>query len=897
MKRKLKQFFKRAMAFITVFVMVLMIFPVSRVSAASDHVEKTSRLPYGYDFTGAYSNVPSKYSGHCMSANEVERWTYVTATGARHPAYCIEFRNNNFTPGGSVSSSTNFDKLNDTQQVYATSALMYGYDGTTKWGYSADAEYYATQVMMWAIADNVFNNAAYESNFVYGFSTDWITGTYHPEIRDIYYKIKSEILNHKKIPSFARLSSSTAPTVTLSYNPSTGYYETTLTDTNNILASFTFEFGSDVRVTRSGNTLKLQTKSVIQNPRTVSTYKSATLQNPNSLIVWWELLEDKCGADQVKVHSENRTDPIRAYVKLKTNSLSKAHIVKVSEDGNVSGIQIRITNAQLGYDKTFTTNSTGEINVTDLIDGYTYTATEVGTPDRYNQPQSQTFTASIAKTVELRFQNTLKKGWAQIRKEDSETGKQIAGAVYGLYNSQGVLMESVTTTAEGYAKTVNQYPYGSYYWQEITPPQGYVLNPTKYPVSITTNGQTVSVTATDDAQLVQIEVVKQGEVLTNFDYRMTEFGKVYAPIYEVRNLDGSTFEMVALTDIVSPDGTLWYHKGDIIDTQTTANGSPAVFKPLRSLSGKVLVRETEAPYGYFLGVNEFEIELGYDSSGVKQFVVNADAENDRQKYKFRFTKTIEENEIYPNPEAYEQMIFGVRTKTPVVNADGEEILGQDELVDIVRLNDSCQGISNTDYWEGADLYLQELQAAEGYNLNPEKYDFGFQYTEQTIPLVWEDLNETHGEILNTVVRGKVELRKSSSLDNRILQNAHYEIYDSNGNCVETLITDENGYAISTMLPYGDYVLKEIIAPDRYHLEPLEYPFTISEQGQVITFDMEDAPKIGAIVARYFEKGYSESIGGIHSGTPTGDSSHLAGTLFLLILSGIGILLLKRRSQK
>ena len=70
-----------------------------------------------------------------------------------------------------------------------------------------------------------------------------------------------------------------------------------------------------------------------------------------------------------------------------------------------------------------------------------------------------------------------------------------------------------------------------------------------------------------------------------------------------------------------------------------------------------------------------------------------------------------------------------------------------------------------------------------------------------------------------------------------------------------------------------------------------------EQGQVITFDMEDAPKIGAIVARYFEKGYSESIGGIHSGTPTGDSSHLAGTLFLLILSGIGILLLKRRSHK
>ena len=308
MKGTAKKFWKRISAALMAIMMVVTFLPAS-VSAAADHIEKTSRLPYGYDFTGAYTNVPAKYKGHCMTANEVERWTFVSADGKRYPAYCIEFRNPNFTPGGAVSSSTNFDKLNRTQQQYATYALMYGYDGTTKWGYSADAEYYATQVMMWAIADNVFNNSTYESDFVNGFSTDWITGTYHREIRDLYFKIKSEILNHNKVPSFAKTNSVTASTVTLNYNASTGYYETTLTDTNNILASFTFEFGSDVKVTRSGNTLKLQTKTVIPNARTVSTYKSATLQNPNAKIVWWELLEDKCGADQVKVHGESRPCP------------------------------------------------------------------------------------------------------------------------------------------------------------------------------------------------------------------------------------------------------------------------------------------------------------------------------------------------------------------------------------------------------------------------------------------------------------------------------------------------------------------------------------------------------------------------------------------------------------
>ena len=340
---------------------------------------------------------------------------------------------------------------------------------------------------------------------------------------------------------------------------------------------------------------------------------------------------------------------------------------------------------------------------------------------------------------------------------------------------------------------------------------------------------------------------------------------------------------------------MWYHAGDLIDTQITGeDGSPAVFKPLRSLSGKVLIREKEAPYGYFLGSNEFEVELGYDSPEVQQFTVQVDAENSRQKYKLRFAKTIEENEVYPNPEAYQDIIFGVRTKAPVLNADGAEVLGADELVDVIGLDSSFNGISNTDYWEGADLYLQELQTAEGYNLNPEKYDFGFEYTEQTIPLVWKDLNETYNEILNTVIRGQVELYKRSSFDGKLLPNAHYDIYDLNGNYIETLVTDKEGHAISSMLPYGDYILKEMIAPDRYHLEPTEYPFSINEQGQVITFDMEDEPKIGMITADYTEQGHDEAIG-----IPTGDPSHLALTvsLSLLSLSGIGILLFKRRSRK
>lgn len=102
-----------------------------------------------------------------------------------------------------------------------------------------------------------------------------------------------------------------------------------------------------------------------------------------------------------------------------------AKIAKESEDGVVSGLQFRVTGN--GIDKTYTTDSKGQI--TDTLPAGTYTVTEVNTPGRYNTPASQSITVPDGGTATVTFSNTLKKGYVEIYKSDTTTGGPLAGAV------------------------------------------------------------------------------------------------------------------------------------------------------------------------------------------------------------------------------------------------------------------------------------------------------------------------------------------------------------------------------------------------------------------------------------------------------------------------------------
>ena len=73
------------------------------------------------------------------------------------PAYCVE-PDEHFTDGNKSIQET-FDALSRQEQQYITAAFIYGYDGHTKYGYSWQTEYVATQGIIWAIAVGAFNTS------------------------------------------------------------------------------------------------------------------------------------------------------------------------------------------------------------------------------------------------------------------------------------------------------------------------------------------------------------------------------------------------------------------------------------------------------------------------------------------------------------------------------------------------------------------------------------------------------------------------------------------------------------------------------------------------------------------------------------------------------------------
>lgn len=96
----------------------------------------------------------------------------------------------------------------------------------------------------------------------------------------------------------------------------------------------------------------------------------------------------------------------------------------------------------------------------------------------------------------------------ELYKTDTTTGKALAGAVYGIYNSANIRVGELKTNADGYAKS-GLLPYGDgYYLLEEQAPEGYVLDTTKQHFNIRTNNQTVTIRTANKSQMGQIAVRK-----------------------------------------------------------------------------------------------------------------------------------------------------------------------------------------------------------------------------------------------------------------------------------------------------------------------------------------------------------------------------------------------------
>ena len=173
---------------------------------------------------------------------------------------------------------------------------------------------------------------------------------------------------------------------------------------------------------------------------------------------------------------------------LKRGSLE---VVKTSEDNLVEGVKFHLYGTSLSglaVDEYAVTDGKGVAKFEDvLISGDTpYVLEEVDTAIRYVVPASQTAPIEWNKVTNRSFQNILKKFNVTVTKTDAETGTpqgdaSLAGAVYGIYKGEE-LIDTYTTDENGQFTTKYYVCGDDWTIREISPSEGYLLDPTIHKV-------------------------------------------------------------------------------------------------------------------------------------------------------------------------------------------------------------------------------------------------------------------------------------------------------------------------------------------------------------------------------------------------------------------------------
>ena len=437
-----------------------------------------------------------------------------------------------------------------------------------------------------------------------------------------------------------------------------------------------------------------------------------------------------------------------------------------------------------------------------------------------------------------------------------------AGAGFQIYDPDGnkvsmtftyptpTTIDTFYTDADGQLVTPEKLDYGKgYSLVEVQAPYGYVLDSTPVSFDVTEENSTqeggitlIKVDKPNMAQKGTISVEKTGEVFFGVNVSGEEDKDViYQPVYKVKGLAGAVYEITADEDVITPDGTLRYHKGDVVDTVTTDEDGTAKSKEL--YLGKYTVVETKAPTGMVINKEKHSVELTYAGQDVAVTETATSFVNERQKVKISLEKILEQDETFGigKNDEIKNISFGLYAKEDVVSSSGT-VIPADGLIEIITLDENGAATANTDLPFGS-YYVKEIATDEHYILSDTQYPFTFEYAGQNTETVEIKVNDGK-PIENKLIYGSVSGKKIDE-NGEALGGALIGIFKADEteftkeHAIMTATSEKDGSFSFAKVPYGQWIVREIEAPEGFVLDDTSYEVNIGENEQVIEVKITD----------------------------------------------------------
>ena len=792
-------------------------------------------------------------------------------------AYCMNFGLR--ADGGQLMNSYDdaSTSMSAQQRKLLSYCLYYGFNSTQKAAPSNSQcdEYIATQAMVWVIVADIFGTGSGDSA-----ARKLCNTAPSPDSSYSYYeRLRDNISSsyNATLPSFASRRISEAPTYELKWNEGSQRFETTLSDSNGVLSDFDFGI-SGYSVDKNGNSITISSTSVNTTATTGTFTSNAGKVETTSSCVFW--LTGKSGYQEF-ISERPTADPIKAYIKVKTENIGYGELTKTDESSGVklSGAVYGIYSDSgcTNRVQTMTTDGNGYAKSAALVAG-TYYVKEITAPKGYVlSGKVHTLTVKAGQTTGISATDKEQLGAITIYKEgevlSSWNGsnftyekKKLSGATFKVtagadiykadgtkvYSAGDVVAESLTTGTAGQV-VLSDLHLGTYVVTEIKSIDGYTINTTPQTVAVEYKDQTVTVqyestTIENTRQKADVSVVKKDSDTEN-------------------PLDGGKYTLYAGNDIKNYAGQVIVTKGTALETVSTGEDGKASYSVDLPISNGYYVSETQAPYAYIRNskdVYSFNFNVLPETQAKASFSYTF--VNDRTTAKIHIYKVDKESgkAAAQGDASLEGAVYGLYARNDIVHPDGATgvVFKAGDLVATLTTDKNGEAEVNNLYL--GNYYVKEITPSEGYLLDEEEHDVVCDYegdlvaevsrsttsAEQVIKQpfqlikVSDNGDDTEAGLLagaefTAYLKSSLPVKADGSYDFDkatpvvIGENGATGVVFKAGDLVATLTTDKNGEAEVNNLYLGNYYVKEITPSEGYLLDEEGHDVVCDYEGDLV----------------------------------------------------------------